>query len=1239
MIRGAAWCVAVLWMVSLHLAGCLELQTPLGTLRSDANLVVSVPAGQATALSQHHLQLVAAGAASQDVLFHVQRPLTPDEGRLLHADRPLAPVNSFTQADVDALKIVYLPPQQVQESSESVFTIALLVTMRQGGPTYNFELRFRVHSYSAMQLIFRQKSPHLQLKSGQTINVTHVFELDDIKNRLHDIRYVIIDIPRRGVLSLLFANGTVIKLGIGHEFKLQHLKNGTIQYSHNTSYHHRKDHFEVLATDGISEAINSVHLTIEKPVTIQFAVSAGDTVFTMEENGPPLQIPILRVGSDLSEESQVLCVTSPGDATPDQDYEHIEKVVTFQKGSKSSVCEVKPVDDSLYEGEENFFIQLERIPNGAAELGIVSKLHVKIVDVEDRPVVQFERSHVAVNVSQPSRMVTINVLRTGGMNMESVVSILSEEGTVQSLVDYESYSQRLLFAPYVTSLPVHVRLKQFYKTTTRSFSLTLKAEHPTVLGEISTVTVLLNNSSRNSRSAASRILPTRPVILSWGSNGTQFPDNNMEVQPGYPVTCVTPCDVQHPDYGQTINLLCSAAGISDPLTDIVVHWEVSTGTGHPYRTVSTAPIDMLSTRHAPRVLDPVFFTSGFKIRCTAIPLNEEWGKKVEGLPVRSATVKVGSKKLCPASNEAPSFLATFTSGNEKQNNSKVHIRVEVPHIDGTVPIISTGPIEAPHQLMRESQYINQNPCSNTYQGSAFLNDKENNRYRSNPYSTLQNVKTPELYTHLDLDTCLWTFDAWFNMNEIVNDCGGRIKSEVQVEGSDKNHVTVSLSLYLKRLSASGPPIGWSTVEHQTELEVSFHYRPLLWGSQLKLQQLLNATLQLKRVAADSDGRLLLDFTTTTHFHGWFVTSHRGAPHVRSTVYPPHGLLTNMSLHLIWSQATWNSPVQSWRATSDYSLQDYSGNYTASLVACVAAPGLQYTPNAASDCIPQVPPVRLSIPVNFQHSAKPAALSYGLETHFVISNNLDSLLGPPENLQDYKGPYFPEETVVGHILWLPTHQLHSAYQLTVHRVYVCSGNADTAPTSCLRGSPGLGHTILLLDRDDPEISDDSYNDNSFEARFASEMDDFGKLTHFPGADGFIFKVAPLYSMNVGNQWYLQALYSIGPRSATRYTRSVDNGLPENASTVKPFLLEPSINVPHAKEVLAPGTFIAAAGVILLTACCLGGALCQSRRQPTSDVVAPLNSSLQSPNTGKQQVLLRAIPVTVWNDLASNEGTEV
>lgn len=70
-----------------------------------------------------------------------------------------------------------------------------------------------------------------------------------------------------------------------------------------------------------------------------------------------------------------------------------------------------------------------------------------------------------------------------------------------------------------------------------------------------------------------------------------------------------------------------------------------------------------------------------------------------------------------------------------------------------------------------------------------------------------------------------------------------------MESHGDSYVTVQVPLYVSYISARGPAL-WRVVEYKTELEVSFHYTPVLqsWNTDFKTQ--LDAYAQVSSVIVD-----------------------------------------------------------------------------------------------------------------------------------------------------------------------------------------------------------------------------------------------------------------------------------------------------------------------------------------------------------------------------------------------------
>ncbi|NWI98181.1 FRAS1 protein, partial [Pitta sordida] len=136
-----------------------------------------------------------------------------------------------------------------------------------------------------------------------------------------------------------------------------------------------------------------------------------------------------------------------------------------------------------------------------------------------------------------------------------------------------------------------------------------------------------------------------------------------------------------------------------------------------------------------------------------------------------------------------------------------------------------------------------------------------------------------------------------------------------------------------------------------------------------------------------------------------------------------------------------------------------------------------------------------------------------------------------------------QILYGRVLWHPEQNLHAAYKLQLEKVYLCTGKDGYVPFfdptgtvynegpqyGCIQPNKYLKHRFLLLDRNQPEVTDKYFHDVPFDAHFASELSEFHLVSSMPGVDGFTLKVDALYKVEAGHQWYLQVIYVIGPES--------------------------------------------------------------------------------------------------------------
>ena len=299
------------------------------------------------------------------------------------------------------------------------------------------------------------------------------------------------------------------------------------------------------------------------------------------------------------------------------------------------------------------------------------------------------------------------------------------------------------------------------------------------------------------------------------------------------------------------------------------------------------------------VLDSVFFRPRFRVRCTVQPIQNS-GQK--GAPVTSKGVTIGSdngmcrlphSKSLPAGLHGQSFLAdlVYLEPTDKYHPNTVQITVRVPHQDGLLPLVSTRAIHNLRYLLTTPSYRSQHLCSNFVPSHEDLNFEitmptqpgflcETNQkpsssgpgldlaYQFDP--VLRGKQAVDLYKHLDLRRCEWTFTAWYDMTELVQQCGGKVVSDFEIHDALKSHVTIQVPLYVSYVYAAAPS-GWSALEHRTQLSLSILYDTMAWkaglGTGPQPQEGLNGDLHIVKVSTNRHGNLVIDFKTQTSFRG------------------------------------------------------------------------------------------------------------------------------------------------------------------------------------------------------------------------------------------------------------------------------------------------------------------------------------------------------------------------------------
>eukprot|EP00064_Thunnus_orientalis_P001377 superscaffoldBa00000093_g1380 len=283
-----------------------------------------------------------------------------------------------------------------------------------------------------------------------------------------------------------------------------------------------------ILTDGKYEQAETFQILLSEPVmgVLEFPAAATveildpndeSTVFfpeqihSVEEDVGELFIPVHRSG-DISQELMVVCYTQQGSASGTipttvlsySDYisrpEEHSSILRFDKGEREKQCRVVIIDDSLYEGEENFNVTLS-LPVGG-RLGMhypTTKVNI-LEDMDDAPVFYF--GEVEYHVDESDGYVEVKVWRTGtDLSKTGTVTVRSRKAepvSAEAGIDYVGISRNLDFAPGVSMQTFRVTilddLGQPELEGTESFDLVLRMAVNGILGEPGKATVFINDS-------------------------------------------------------------------------------------------------------------------------------------------------------------------------------------------------------------------------------------------------------------------------------------------------------------------------------------------------------------------------------------------------------------------------------------------------------------------------------------------------------------------------------------------------------------------------------------------------------------------------------------------------------------------------------------------------------------------------------------------------------------------------
>ncbi|XP_034404830.1 FRAS1-related extracellular matrix protein 2b isoform X1 [Cyclopterus lumpus] len=890
-------------------------------------------------------------------------------------------------------------------------------------------------------------------------------------------------------------------------------------------------------------------------------VQFRDAVYVGNENSGQISATVYRSG-DISYKSTVRCYSRQGTAQVMMDFNERPNtdgsIITFLPGEIEKPCVLVLVDDTEHEEEEELRLVLGRprseSPFGAS-IGGQNETLVKIKDDADKAIIRFGETKFSVNEPKESGQVSvvkIPVLRVGDTSKVSVVRVHTKDGSATSGEDYHPISEEIVFKEGDTQHYVDVEIVyDSVREMREAFTVHLKPDE-NMVAETKMSKAIIYIEETNSM--ADVTFPSVPRVVSLLHYDDIDRTRDAPPVAGYPVICVTACNPKYPDYDKT-GSICVSENINNTLTRY--RWLVSAPTSQdgvtsPMREVD---FDTFFTSSKLITLDSVYFQAGSRVQCAARGVNSN---RDEGLELSSPIVSISMDEgMCQprvaGTVGAEPFTAKlrYTGTEDAEHPNLIKLTVTMPHIDGMLPVVSTRALSNFElTLSPDGTRVGNHRCSNLLDHAevktryGFLTEATKNpevigETSSYQYSTsLRGSSTLRFYRNLNLEACLWEFTSYYDMSELLSDCGGNIGTDGQVLNLVQSYVTLRVPLHVSYVFHS--PVGaggWQHFDLQSELRLTFVYdTAILWrdgvGSPPEAE--LQGALYPTSMRINGQGRLVVNFRTEARFRGLFVFAHPASPLTSMVMCPDHPGLT-FNLSLVRNEPTYNQPIQQWTFVSDFAVRDYSGTYTVKLITCTSPPSLEYT--IPPVCNPREP-LTFDMDIRFQQVSDPVAAEFSLNTQMILLSKRTLWLsdGSMGFGQETDTAFSQGDTIYGRVMVDPVQNLGDSFICNIEKVFLCTGadgyvpkyNPSNFEFGCLADAPSLLYRFKIIDKAQPETQARSFGNVAFDAFLA--VDDPGALAlvRQPASDGFRIDSSALFQVSAGREWFIHTIYTVRSR---------------------------------------------------------------------------------------------------------------
>ncbi|GCB80094.1 hypothetical protein scyTo_0018014 [Scyliorhinus torazame] len=887
---------------------------------------------------------------------------------------------------------------------------------------------------------------------------------------------------------------------------------------------------------------------------------------------------------DVSYKSTVRCYTRQGTAQVMSDYEERpntdDSIITFHPGEIEKTCTVPLVDDTIYEEEEEFRLVLgtpeSESPFGAS-VGEQNETLIMIKDEGDRPIIKFSETKYSIQEPQEAgelAIVTIPVLRLGDASKVSIVRVHTKDGSATSGEDYNPLSKDIEFKEGETEHFIQVEVVYDGEREMReAFTVHLKPDENMVAEtQMNKAIVYIEEMD----SVADVTFPAVPQVVSLLMYDDTAKAKESPYPPaGYPTVCITACNPKYSDYDKT-GSICSAENINDTLTQY--RWLVSAPSGQDGVTSPMREVDSNTffTNTKLITLDSIYFQAGSRVQCAARAFTATGEAGLELLsPISTISKEDGlcQSRVAGAVGAEPfSAKLRYTGSDDLDHPNLIKLTVTMPHMDGMLPVISSRPLSNFElTLSPDGTRVGNHKCSNLLDHNevstryGFINDATKNPDvigETSPYqysNALRSANTLRFYRNLNLEACLWEFTSYYDMSELLTECGGSIGTDGQVLNLVQSYVTLRVPLFVSYVFHSPAAVGgWQHFDLQSELKLTFVYdTAILWkdgiGSPPEAE--LQGALYPTSMRINEEGRLVVNFKTEVRFRGQFVMSHPGTSLASMVMSADHPGLT-FTLSLVRSEPTYNQPTQQWSFISDFAIRDYSGTYTVKLIPCSSAPNLEY--NLPIVCNPREP-ITFDLDIRFQQVSDPVAAEFSLNTQMVLLSKRETWLSDGSmGFGEGTDVAFSEGSLIyGRVMVDPVQNLGDSFICNIEKVFLCTGADGYVPKygptnrefGCLADSSSLLYRFKILDRAQPESQAPTFGNVPFDAKLAIDAPDALPLVKQPGSDGFSFASAPLFQVAAGREWYVHVIYTVRSKETSSRgigKRSVYHSMPSTGN---------------------------------------------------------------------------------------------